>query len=63
MRVNIPNIVKNLGKNINFLQPLYESITNSLEANATSINIEIYHDEPFEQIMPKMDRFYNSRQW
>ena len=57
MRVNIPNIVKNLGKNINFLQPLYESITNSLEANATSINIEIYHDEPFEQIMPKMIGF------
>ena len=57
MKVNIPNIVKNLGKNIKFLQPLYESITNSLEANATNIEIEILHDNPFEEVTPKMTGF------
>ena len=57
MKVNIPNIVKNLGKNIKFLQPLYESITNSLEASATEIDIEIHHNNPFGQVMPKMTGF------
>lgn len=57
MKVNIPNIVKNLGKNIKFLQPLYESITNSLEANSTNIEIEILHDNPLEGIMSKMTGF------
>ena len=57
MKVNIPNIVNNLGKNIKFLQPLYESITNSLEANATNIEIEILHDNTFEEVTPKMIGF------
>ncbi len=57
MKVNIPNIVKNLGKDIKFLQPLYESIANSLEANATNIEIEILHDNPFEEVTPKMIGF------
>ena len=37
--VNIKDIVKNLGKNTRFLQPLFEAISNSLEAKATKINI------------------------
>lgn len=57
MKVNIPNIVKNLGKNINFLQPLYESITNSLEANATKIVIDILHDNSLSGVEPKMIGF------
>lgn len=57
MKVNIPNIVKNLGKDIKFLQPLYESIANSLEANANNIEIEILHDNPFNGIISKMTGF------
>lgn len=57
MRVNIANIVRNIGKNIKFLQPLYESIVNSLEANATKIEIKIDHDAPGWDITPKMIGF------
>ena len=42
INVNIPSIVKNLDSNIDFLQPLYESIINSFQANATNVDIEIY---------------------
>ncbi len=38
LTINIDNYVKRL-KKINFLQPLYEGIINSLDANATEINI------------------------
>lgn len=38
LTVNIGNFVKRLG-NINFLQPLYEAVVNSLDADATEISI------------------------
>lgn len=40
LTVNISNYVKRL-KNIDFLQPLYEAIVNSLDANATEIKIKL----------------------
>jgi hypothetical protein len=39
MRVAIPSIVDNLNSQIDFLQPLYEAITNSMEADATKISV------------------------
>lgn len=41
IQVKISDIVKNLAKDSKFLQPMFEAIINSLEANATEINIEI----------------------
>ena len=35
----IEDVVNNLAKNVDFLQPLYEAITNSLEAGAKNITI------------------------
>lgn len=43
-KVNTKQAVKNLGKNVKFLQPLFEAITNSLEANATNIKVKIFSD-------------------
>ena len=42
IEVKIESIVKNLGSNVKFLQPLYEAIVNSLEANARHIKV-IFH--------------------
>jgi len=42
----IPSIVKNLGKQVKFLQPLYEAISNSLEANATEITVTLHKNDP-----------------
>ncbi len=39
VNANIKDIVRNIGKNTKFLQPLFEAISNSLEAGATNINI------------------------
>jgi len=55
--VNVEDIVRNLGKNIKFNQPMYEAIINSLEANATKITIEIHHDSPIEGVEPKITGF------
>lgn len=43
--VDISAIVKNIGKDISFLQPVYEAVVNSLEANATEIEIEFFKDD------------------
>lgn len=53
----IDTIIKNLGKNIRFLQPTYEAIYNSLEADATDIVIEFFHDETIGEITPKITGF------
>lgn len=39
IKVNIKSIVKNISKNVGFLQPVYEAIMNSLEAGADKICI------------------------
>lgn len=44
MNVEIEAIVKHIGKNITFLQPLYEAIVNSLEANADKIEVSFFRD-------------------
>lgn len=44
VQANIKDIVANLGKNVKFLQPMFEAIINSLEANATDIRINIHQD-------------------
>ncbi|MCL2498946.1 MAG: ATP-binding protein [Defluviitaleaceae bacterium] len=38
----ISSVVKNLGKQVKTLQPLYEAISNSLEANATEITVTFH---------------------
>ena len=57
MKVSIPNIVRNLGKNVKFMQPVYESIVNSLEANATRIELEFLLSESMVEITPKITGF------
>ena len=42
----IPSIVKNLGKQVKFLQPLFEAVSNSLEANATEITVTLHKNDP-----------------
>lgn len=42
--VDVKDIVKNIGKNIDFMQPVYEAIVNSLEANARNIEVEFFRD-------------------
>ena len=55
--VTVDDIIRNLGKNIKFNQPLYEAIVNSLEAGATDINVEFQHDEPMKGVTPKITGF------
>ncbi len=43
--VKIKNILRQFNKKIPFLQPVYESIVNSLEANATDILVEFFEEE------------------
>ena len=48
--VQIESIIKRLAnKSIKFIQPIYEAIANSLEANATEISVELFHDNPMER--------------
>lgn len=44
VKANIKDIVANLGKDVKFLQPLFEAIINSLEANAKKIRVTIQQD-------------------
>lgn len=44
INVEIESIVKNIGKDISFLQPAYEAIVNSFEANADTIDVEFFVD-------------------
>lgn len=55
--VTVAAILKHLGKNVKFNQPIYEAITNSLEANATKITIEIEPDLSFESLTPNIAGF------
>lgn len=43
--VKIKNILRQFNKKIPFLQPVYESIVNSLEANATNIIVEFTEEK------------------
>lgn len=52
IKVDVERIVTNLGKNVGFLQPIYETITNSLEANASLIEIELFEDETLDETKP-----------
>jgi len=42
---DVDTIVENIGKNIGFMQPIYEAIVNSLEAHATDIEVEFFLHE------------------
>jgi hypothetical protein len=59
MRVAIPSIVDNLKSQIDFLQPLYEAITNSIEADATKISVIFEKDLTLdeEKYPPKITGF------
>ena len=57
MLVNISNIVKNLGKDVKFMQPVYESITNSLEAGADKIEDNFNVEDIMFDIQPKITGF------
>lgn len=55
--VTVEDIIRNIGKNIKFNQPLFEAIVNSLEAGATDIMVEFQHDEPMKGVIPKITGF------
>ncbi len=55
--VNTENIVEKLARDIKFLQPIYESITNSLEAHAENIEIEFFVSDCLECIVPSIVGF------
>ena len=56
--VDVKSIVRNLSSEIKFLQPLFESITNSLEANARNISIRVFESEVVdEDMVPQMVGF------
>lgn len=56
--VEIGSIVKNLGENVKFLQPLYESISNSLESGSSKIEIDLFSSEVLsEDMIPTMVGF------
>ncbi len=44
IKAYVEDIIRNLGKDVKFIQPIYEAITNSLEANATNIEIVLHPD-------------------
>lgn len=46
---DIQSIVRNIAGDIPFLQPLFESITNALEANATEIVITLFDSETVDE--------------
>jgi len=48
IKADIKSVVENIGKNVVFMQPLYETITNSLEANAKNIEIFISEEEKLD---------------
>ena len=55
MKINLKRAVDNLSKkNLNFFQPMYEAITNSLEAGATRIEINILDETTFDGITAKI---------
>lgn len=52
--VEINSIIRRLNStSIKFIQPLYEAIANSLEANATKIEVELFHDEAMNDTVPQ----------
>lgn len=55
--VKIEAVVKNLSKETKFLQPIFEAISNSLEANATEIDLTIFSDEPLDTFTGKIIGF------
>ena len=55
--VSTENIVERLAKDVKFLQPVYESITNSLEAHAENIEIEFFTEPCLDGVMPKVIGF------
>ena len=56
--VSIKSIVRNLNSETKFLQPLFESITNSLEAGGRNISIKIFESEVLdESLIPQMVGF------
>ena len=59
VNVDVEAIVRNIGKNIEFMQPVYEAIINSLEANADTILVEFFKEEQvsMQEIEPKVTSF------
>ena len=55
--VNTESIVEKLAKDVKFLQPVYESITNSLEAHAKNIEIEFFTDPCIDGVIPRINGF------
>lgn len=57
VKANIKDIVANLGKDVKFLQPLFEAIINSLEANASKIIIKVQQEDTLFNDFSFIDSF------
>lgn len=57
VEVSTENIVEHLAKDVKFLQPVYETITNSLEANAKNIVIEFFIAPCLNGVEPNISGF------
>lgn len=57
VKANIKDIVANLGKDVKFLQPLFEAIINSLEANAKKVRVTIQQDPTLFDDFSSIDSF------
>ena len=55
--VRVEDIIRNIGKNAKFNQPLFEALLNSLEAGATNITVSFNHDETITGVVPKITGF------
>lgn len=49
VRAEIENVVNNLAKNVDFLQPLFEAIANSLESGSRNIVISLDEEEKLDE--------------
>lgn len=57
VQADISTIIEKLAKDVKFLQPVYEAITNSLEAGAKNINIEFFKTNTLTEESAKINGF------
>lgn len=57
VQADISTIIEKLAKNVKFLQPVYEAITNSLEAGAKKISIEFFKTAALQDEYAKINGF------
>ena len=52
INVSMGAILKHLGNNVKFYQPIYEAVVSSLEAGSQNISNNIYSNPPMDEQIP-----------